>query len=193
MQQQSFGGLLRAAGVIAALALIGAGCAKTAPVTPNTTTNTTTTVNASNANSDADAGTSLQVPAPGFENVNETVVNTDGEEEEVEDVVEDVDEASNTNVAPQPSTKTFSIKARQWEFEPNTVTVNKGDKVVLNVTSEDVSHGFFLDDFGVNETLKPGTTSKIEFTADQAGTFSFACSVFCGSGHGGMTGTLVVK
>lgn len=189
MQQQSFGGFLRAAGIIAALALVGAGCAKTAPETTNTNTN-------------VNADTSLEVPAPGFENVNETVVNTNEDDDDVSvntntsvntNASTNTNVPSNTNVAPQPSTKTFSITARQWEFEPNTVTVNKGDKVVLNVTSEDVSHGFFLDDFGVNETLKPGVTTKVEFTADTAGTFSFACSVFCGSGHGGMSGTLTVK
>ena len=35
-------------------------------------------------------------------------------------------------------------------------------------------------------------TKKVEFVADKAGTFSFRCSVPCGSGHQLMQGTLVV-
>lgn len=90
-------------------------------------------------------------------------------------------------------TKEFSMVARQWEFSPSTITVNKGDHVTLSITSEDVTHGFSLNAFGINEQLQPGKTTIVEFDADTVGTHSFFCSVFCGSGHGGMSGTLIVK
>jgi heme/copper-type cytochrome/quinol oxidase subunit 2 len=32
----------------------------------------------------------------------------------------------------------------------------------------------------------------VEFVADQAGAFDITCSEYCGSGHAGMKGTLVV-
>ena len=97
--------------------------------------------------------------------------------------------------APEPVTqaeKTFNITAKSFSFEPSTITVKKGDKVTLNITSVDVTHGFSLSAFGVSETLAPNTTKTVTFTADKTGSFSFFCSVFCGSGHGSMKGTLVV-
>ena len=90
-------------------------------------------------------------------------------------------------------TKEFDIIAKQWNFSPSTITVNEGDNVILNIESIDVTHGFVLSSFGVSEQLVSGNTVKIEFVADKKGTFSFFCNVFCGSGHIGMKGTLVVQ
>lgn len=89
--------------------------------------------------------------------------------------------------------KEFEMTARQWEFTPSTIRVNEGDNVKLTINSIDVAHGFGLPDFGVNERLEPGKTVTVEFTADKKGTFAFACTVFCGTGHSGMRGTLIVE
>lgn len=89
--------------------------------------------------------------------------------------------------------KSFNMTAKQWSFEPSTITVNKGDKVKLTIQNIDVTHGFGLTEFGINRELTPGKTEMIEFTADKAGTFSFFCSKMCGSGHKSMKGTLIVK
>lgn len=89
--------------------------------------------------------------------------------------------------------KEFDITAKNWEFVPDTITVNEGDTVKLTVTSVDVTHGFSLFEFGINENLKPGKTVEIEFIADKKGEFTFFCNIFCGSGHGGMNGKLIVE
>jgi heme/copper-type cytochrome/quinol oxidase subunit 2 len=94
-------------------------------------------------------------------------------------------------VVQAPAVKTINMTAQQWSFTPSTITVKKGQKVKLVVESVDVDHGLFIMD--INTELKAGTTSVIEFTANEVGTFSFLCSVQCGSGHGGMRGTLVVE
>ena len=57
----------------------------------------------------------------------------------------------------------------------------------------DVEHGFAIPEFGINENLAPGKSVDIEFTADMAGSYSFFCSVYCGSGHTSMRGTLIVE
>lgn len=93
----------------------------------------------------------------------------------------------------EPQVKSFSMTARQWEFIPGTITVNEGDRVLLSITSVDVAHGFALKQFGVSVKLEPGKTETVEFVADKKGTYSFFCNVLCGSGHGGMRGTLVVQ
>ncbi len=91
-----------------------------------------------------------------------------------------------------PELKEFNLTARQWQFEPSTITVKKGDHVKLHVTSIDTTHGFSIMEFNVNSQLTTGQTTTVEFTPDRTGSFNFFCSVFCGSGHGGMKGTLVV-
>ncbi len=90
-------------------------------------------------------------------------------------------------------TKEFSITAQQWQFTPSKITVKKGDKVKITLTSKDVTHGFNLPAYGIDEQIQKDKNTVVEFTADKSGTFPFACSVFCGSGHGKMAGTLVVE
>lgn len=101
--------------------------------------------------------------------------------------------ATTTQVTPTGEVKEFTMTAKQFEFVPNTITVNQGDTVKLTITSIDVTHGFNLPDFGINERLNPGKPVTVEFVADKKGTFTFACSVPCGSGHSGMSGRLVVE
>ena len=73
------------------------------------------------------------------------------------------------------------------------IKVNEGDTVKLTITSIDVAHGFAITAFGVNSRLNPGQTTTVEFVADKKGTFTFFCSVKCGTGHPGMKGTLIVE
>lgn len=89
--------------------------------------------------------------------------------------------------------KEFTMTAKQWEFIPNTITANKGDKVKITIKSVDVSHGFNLPDFGINERLDPGKEVHIEFVADKKGTFDFQCDIPCGRGHSGMRGKLIIE
>ncbi len=91
--------------------------------------------------------------------------------------------------------KEFNVIAKQWEFVPNVIEVNKGDKVRLKVTSVDVTHGIGLPDFGVDSVrLPPNETKIVEFVADKTGTFNtMICTVFCGSGHNDMKGSIVVR
>lgn len=95
-------------------------------------------------------------------------------------------------VAPS-EVKEFKITAKQFQFEPSTIEVSKGDKVKLVVTSIDVPHGFSIAEYGINERLDPNKPVTIEFTANKEGTFTFFCSVFCGSGHSAMKGKLIIR
>ena len=89
--------------------------------------------------------------------------------------------------------KEFSMIAKKWQFDPSTINVKQGDKVRLKIKSIDVTHGFSLPDFNVNENLEPEKEVVVEFIADKKGEFSFFCSVFCGEGHSGMKGKLIVE
>ena len=96
-------------------------------------------------------------------------------------------------VALASGVKEFDMTAKKWDFEPSIISVNEGDTVKLNIESIDVTHGFTLFEFDVNERLAPGKTVTVEFIADKAGEYTFFCSVPCGSGHGSMNGKLIVE
>jgi len=81
------------------------------------------------------------------------------------------------------------------ELKPPVIKVNKGDRVVLKLTSSDVIHGFSLKDFGIfiNDGIHPGKPQTVSFIADKEGTFTFACNAICGSHHENMFGTIIVN
>jgi len=90
-------------------------------------------------------------------------------------------------------TREFRMTAKKYEFNPSTVTVRKGERVKLVVTALDKDHGLKIEAFGIEQVLKKGQTTTIEFTADKSGEFPFVCSKFCGFGHGKMKGKLLVE
>jgi cytochrome c oxidase subunit 2 len=95
-------------------------------------------------------------------------------------------------VRAQESTKTIQVVARRFVFEPSEITVKKGVPVVLVIKSEDVAHGLRFRDLNLNVRVDKGGTAELRFTPDKTGDFIGHCSVFCGSGHGGMMLTLHV-
>lgn len=95
-------------------------------------------------------------------------------------------------VAPQES-REIQVTAKKYEFNPNVITVKQGERVKLIITATDRDHGFKCGAFGINQKLKKGAPTTIEFTPDKAGTFPFRCSDFCGAGHLKMKGNIVVE
>lgn len=97
---------------------------------------------------------------------------------------------------------TITAKKNEWRFLPETIEINRGDKVVATVINEDdYDHGFAIDAFGVSQRMPANSTITVEFTATQAGDFPFYCSVPCGEGevngvkrtHFDMIGKIQVK
>jgi cytochrome c oxidase subunit 2 len=93
----------------------------------------------------------------------------------------------------QSESNEVKVTAKKFEFSPSAVHVKKGDHVKLVITAADHDHGFKLDAFQIDQLLKKGEATTVEFTADRAGTFPFECSHFCGMGHKKMKGELVVE
>jgi cytochrome c oxidase subunit 2 len=92
-----------------------------------------------------------------------------------------------------PEERVIAIKAKKFEFTPSVINVKKGVPVVLELTSEDRVHGFNLPDFKVRTEVKADGTSRVRFTPDKVGSFTFVCDVYCGSGHEDMSGTIVIS
>lgn len=116
---------------------------------------------------------------------------SDGVESDFKSNENNAESQKDTNSA--ENVKEFNIIARQWEFSPATINVDEGDKVRLIIKSIDVTHGFDLPDFGINENLAPGKTVTLEFVADKKGSFGFFCNIYCGEGHRDMKGVLIVE
>ena len=88
---------------------------------------------------------------------------------------------------------TIDVVASRFQFEPATISVVQGETVRLRLHSADRSHSFAIKAFRVKALIpKGGEAVTVEFVADQAGTFDFTCAEYCGTGHAGMKGRLVV-
>src|SRR5712691_6682490 len=87
----------------------------------------------------------------------------------------------------------IKVTAKKYAVDPNPIRVKKGDHVKLVITAVDHDHGFKLEAFHIDQLLKEGEATTVEFTADQAGTYINNSSHFCGLGHKKMKGELVVE
>ena len=123
----------------------------------------------------------------------------------------------------EPQTRTFQISMEEVEFyaeveneggeeaiafvelhrwEPNTIIVNQGDTVVLEITNpRKHAHTLSIPAFNVNsEMLEPREgADTVTFVADTPGVFTFYCGLpynpdklYCDPDHNMMTGTLIV-
>jgi cytochrome c oxidase subunit 2 len=93
-----------------------------------------------------------------------------------------------------------SVHSKQfsWSFEysdgriaPDLV-VPVGSDVRLNVTSDDVLHGFYLPAMRVQVDAVPGQETYAWFRAKDLGAFDILCTVYCGTAHSAMLAKLYV-
>ena len=92
-----------------------------------------------------------------------------------------------------PAERVIHITAKKFDFSPDSITLKKGQPVVFEISSADREHGFNLRAFGVRTNVSPGKVTRVRFTPDKTGKFTFSCDVFCGDGHEEMTGTVIVN
>jgi cytochrome c oxidase subunit II len=95
--------------------------------------------------------------------------------------------------AKEPSEQTIKVTAKKFEFSPEKIVLKKGVPVTLELTSLDRKHGFAVPELGIRVEIKPNETARVHIVPDKAGTFMFHCDVFCGDGHEGMSGQIVVE
>jgi cytochrome c oxidase subunit II len=95
-------------------------------------------------------------------------------------------------VAAAEPPQVIEIKAKKYEFSPSQITLKKGAPVVLRLSSEDRSHGFFVKPLGVDADIEPGQVTDVPITPDATGEYVVICDHYCGLGHGNMKMTLNV-
>ena len=91
-----------------------------------------------------------------------------------------------------PSERHFHIEASSFQYMPEAIHVNPGDRVTIDLVPTDVVHGLYIDGYDLNVTADPGQTATLSFVADRSGSFRFRCSVTCGALHPFMIGKLNV-
>ncbi len=84
------------------------------------------------------------------------------------------------------------LLSRQFVFEPREITVPAGSTITFHVTSVDVQHGMKIQDTNINLQVIPGHVSTLTATFDRPGVYPFICTEFCGLGHQGMFGHVIV-
>jgi len=93
---------------------------------------------------------------------------------------------------PDAPVERIQVTAKKYEFSPDPIRVKQGSHVILEVESLDVTHGLAIDGYGIDVTLPPHQKVTVEFYAKDSGEYSTHCSHFCGLGHLGMRGKLIV-
>ena len=92
-----------------------------------------------------------------------------------------------------PNRRDIIVVAKGSAFSPARIEVAQDDLVKITVRSEDVAHGFAIDEYRISKRVPAGGSVTFEFRADRAGTFSFYCNLTSEGGHGEMRGQFVVR
>ncbi len=95
----------------------------------------------------------------------------------------------------------IDVIAHQWFWEfvypdqnvsDGLLRVQVNAVVVLNITSADVIHSFFIPEFRLKVDAIPGRVNQYWFQAEKAGEYIIECAEYCGVSHFSMIATLEV-
>jgi cytochrome c oxidase subunit 2 len=85
----------------------------------------------------------------------------------------------------------IDIVAERFRFTPSEVRVKAGTPLVIQLRSEDTTHGFHLVGTDVDlEIPSRGGEATVMFRPE-AGRYTFECSRLCGAGHSFMRGVII--
>jgi cytochrome c oxidase subunit II len=95
-----------------------------------------------------------------------------------------------------PNAMRISVTGRQfeWQFDypgtsvssTNELVIPVGRPVIMEVTSEDVIHSFWVPNLYGKIDANPGRTNRIWFEARDPGTYRGVCAELCGDAHAQM-------
>ena len=98
----------------------------------------------------------------------------------------------------------IKVTGKQWLWEfgyqkdnlefttADVMYVPVGKPVVLEMTSIDVLHSFYVPSVRIKRDTVPGALSRVNFTATKTGDFKVFCTEFCGTSHSRMRATIRV-
>ena len=87
-----------------------------------------------------------------------------------------------------------------WKYEYPTYGVTttelhipEGKQVLLQMTSNDVIHSFWVPEFRVKQDLVPGRITELRITPTIIGNYKVRCAELCGTSHAYMEGPVIVS
>ena len=95
---------------------------------------------------------------------------------------------------------TIDVTAQMWNWSfkydngraTDSLYVPVNTPVVLNLTSNDVNHAFYIPAFRIKKDVYPGQTRQIWFEAIEEGAYDIACAEYCGLQHSYMYSKIFV-
>ncbi len=84
--------------------------------------------------------------------------------------------------------------AEDGGWTPDTLQAKVGEPLHLQLTSDDVMHGFAVGQMDMQSVdVEPGKVTDVSLTFEQPGTYTFYCTHWCGINHWRMRGTIEVS
>jgi plastocyanin/predicted small secreted protein len=119
-----------------------------------------------------------------------TVSDNHGDMDDSEMDDDEMDHGANTPVA--PDARPIEVWGSSYAFDPGELTVRAGEDVAIVLTATDIEHDFTVDEVDAHVSAEAGETAEGGLRVDEAGTYTYYCSV---EGHreAGMEGTLTVE
>jgi cytochrome c oxidase subunit 2 len=102
--------------------------------------------------------------------------------------------------SPPADAMQVNVTARMWSWSYEYENGAKSDvlnipvdkPVRLNLKSLDVIHSFYVPAFRIKKDAIPGRYATTWFEATKVGEYHLFCSEYCGTGHSGMIGSVIV-
>ena len=99
------------------------------------------------------------------------------------------------NIPTDAPVQKTEMTAQKYRFSPEEIHVKRGILVQFTIRSLDTEHGIAIPRYGIDQDIPKQSkgTISVEFYAREIGTYGFHCSNFCGLGHWGMKGKIIVE
>jgi cytochrome c oxidase subunit II len=94
---------------------------------------------------------------------------------------------------PAGEQRRITVLMKKYAVEPAEIRVKQGESVTLEVSTQDVQHGFDIPELGVKEPVQPGRPAVFMVPTGRKGEFKISCGVLCGARHDDMTGKFIVE
>lgn len=100
-----------------------------------------------------------------------------------------------------PNAMIIKVTAQQWAWKfdypesgvsSDELHVPVGQQVLLQMTSRDVIHSFWVPEFRVKQDVVPGRTTELRVTPIRIGDYEVRCAELCGTSHAYMRAKVVI-
>jgi cytochrome c oxidase subunit 2 len=101
-----------------------------------------------------------------------------------------------------PDAVTINVTGRQWSWSfeypeygviSDELHLPVGKQVLLQMTSTDVIHSFWVPEFRVKQDLVPGRITELRITPTVTGSYKVSCAELCGTSHAYMVNSVFVE